>query len=188
MNLQSEHTCCGFTEPRRDTMLPSISSFALLSRTKEEETSEIQEKKKEKKKPIVMRCCPLWCAVLVLYCNRRFIWFRVSQKSTPNATKDILELKDRLITLERTVSFKFLAKKFNCNKENFGARTISLSEGIFCWRFTLVLKSLWQNATLESENKVLSGQSSSFQDRLKSMEHKNNKLQSHISSSQVGGK
>ncbi len=29
MNLQSEHTCCGFTEPRRDTMLPSISSFLM---------------------------------------------------------------------------------------------------------------------------------------------------------------
>ncbi len=27
MNWQIEHTCCGFTEPRRDTMLPSISSF-----------------------------------------------------------------------------------------------------------------------------------------------------------------
>ncbi len=27
MNLQSEHTCCGFTEPRHDTILPSISSL-----------------------------------------------------------------------------------------------------------------------------------------------------------------
>ena len=30
MNLQSEHTCCGFTEPRHHTMLPSISSFYLF--------------------------------------------------------------------------------------------------------------------------------------------------------------
>ncbi len=29
MNLQSEHTCCGFTELRHDTMLPSISSFSV---------------------------------------------------------------------------------------------------------------------------------------------------------------
>ena len=32
MNLQSEHTCCGFTEPRRHTMLPSISFLFRIKR------------------------------------------------------------------------------------------------------------------------------------------------------------
>lgn len=42
-----------------------------------------------------------------------------------------------------------------------------------------------QNATLEADNKNLVQQASGFQDRLRSLEHQNNKLQSQISSNQV---
>ena len=42
-----------------------------------------------------------------------------------------------------------------------------------------------QNATLEADNKNLVQQASDFQDRLRSLEHQNNKLQSQISSNQV---